>query len=260
MNFQMRILNLLKKYDGRISKSNLVWIAGLSERVWSKSKKSYSSHAEDLIVDSIVARHQLITGKRITFSYLDIGAWRPIRNSNTYRLYRNGVRGTVVEPNSKLKNLWKSLRPRDQYIESACHLKKIVNLYEFDALAPSNSSNIKFVKFIMRMQNLSRPSFVQVKALKLHELIEKHIELFPGDFMLDIDIEGDDENAILSHTFTANARPIIILIEDHFQNGIRNSSITKYLSKNDYALVGRSVLTSIFIDKKSQLVESQIAI
>jgi hypothetical protein len=238
--------------------SNFIWVAGLSERAWTKSRKSYSSHAEDLIIDSIISRHQFMTGEKINFSYLDIGAWRPIRGSNTYKFYKNGIRGTVVEPNPNLVNLWKSIRPKDQFIESACSQKKSLKLFEFGDLAASNSSNIKFVKFIMKIQKLSKPTAIKVKGMKLQEIIEKHIEKFPGKFLLDLDIEGEDEVTILNHKFTDSTRPLIILVEDHFQNGILKSKIAKYLDKNDFALVGRSVITSIFVDKKSQLKDSQI--
>ena len=250
----------LKKSDNKLSKSNFIWVAGLSERIWKKSANSYSSHAEDLIIEGIFARHILVTGEKISFSYLDIGAWRPIRGSNTYKFYRNGTYGTVVEPNPNIKNLWKSIRPKDQYIESACSQKKIVKLYEFSDFAASNTLNLKFAKFIMKMQNLPKPSNIKVTGMKLQEIIEIHLKQYPGRFILDIDIEGEDEDVILNHKFTDVARPLIILVEDHFKNGIHKSRISNHLHRNDFILVGRSVLTSFFIDAKSTLINSQIAI
>ena len=250
----------LKKSDNKLSKSNFRWMAGLTERIWKKSHKSYSSHAEDLIIEGIFARHMLVTGEKISFSYLDIGAWRPIRASNTYKFYRNGTYGTVVEPNPKIKNLWKSIRPKDQYIESACSQKKIVKLYEFSDFAASNTLNIKFAEFIMKMQNLPKPSNITVTGMKLQEIIEIHLQQYPGKFILDIDIEGEDEDVILKHKFIDIARPLIILVEDHYTNGIHKSRISNHLHKNNFILVGRSVLTSFFIDAKSTLINSQIAV
>lgn len=256
----MPIRIFLKKIDNRLSNSYFFWMAGFSERVYKKSNKSYSAHAEDLIIQGMLSRHLLVTGEQISFNYLDIGAWRPIRDSNTYKFYRNGIYGTVVEPNPKLKNLWKSIRPRDQYIESACSQKKIVRLYKFSDFAASNTLNLKFVEFIMKMQNLPKPSNIELTGMKLQEIIEIHLQQFPGKFILDIDIEGEDEDVILNHKFIDLARPLIILVEDHFKNGVRKSKISNYLHKNDFNLIGRSVLTSFFIDAKSTLIKSQIAV
>ena len=260
MKFAMLMKIFLRKTDNQLSKSNFLWVAGLSERIWKKSNKSYSSHAEDLILESIFSRHVLVTGEKISFSYLDIGAWRPIRGSNTYKFYRNRIYGTVVEPNPNIKNLWKSLRPKDQYIESACSQKKIVRFYEFSDFAASNTLNLKFAEFIMKMQNLPKPNNIKVTSMKLQEIIEIHLQQFPGKFILDIDIEGEDEDVILNHKFIDIARPLIILVEDHFKNGIHKSRISNYLHKNDFILVGRRVLTSFFIDAKSTLVNSQIEV
>ena len=250
----------LKKIEKKLSKSKFLPIAGLCERIWKKSTNSYSSHAEDLIIEGIFSRHKLVTGEKIRFSYLDIGAWRPIRGSNTYKFYRNGIYGTVVEPNPNIKNLWKSIRPKDQYIESACSQKRLVKFYEFDDFAASNTLNLKFAEFIMTMQNLPKPSNFKVTGIKLQEIIEIHLKQYPGRFILDIDIEGEDEDVILNHKFTDVARPLIILVEDHFKNGIHKSRISNHLHRNDFILVGRSVLTSFFIDAKSTLINSQIAI
>ena len=60
----------------------------------SREVVSYSQMGEDLVVESIFEMLE-ITPKR----YLDIGAADPIVFNNTYRLYRRGLRGVLVEPN-----------------------------------------------------------------------------------------------------------------------------------------------------------------
>jgi hypothetical protein len=135
-----------------------------------------------------------------------------------------------------------------------------VRLYEFSDFAASNTLNLKFAEFIMKMQNLPKPSNIKVTGMKLQEIIKIHLQQFPGKFILDIDIEGEDEDVILNHKFIDIARPLIILVEDHFKNGIHESRISNHLYKNDFILIGRSVLTSFFIDAKSTLMNSQIAV
>ena len=55
---------------------------------------SYSQQGEDLIILDIFRHLRL---KRP--SYLDIGAWEPVKSNNTYLFYRLGSRGVLVEPN-----------------------------------------------------------------------------------------------------------------------------------------------------------------
>jgi hypothetical protein len=50
------------------------------------------------------------------------------------------------------------------------------------------------------------------------------------------------------------------LIEDHFEFGLHESPITRLLEDSNYALVGRTVITSIFVDLSSDLSVSQFGI
>jgi len=232
----------------------------ISEIISKNVKKSYSSYGEDMIIDGILKRHFFITGNSPTFSYIDLGAWRPIRGSNTYYFYKMGFRGTMVEPNSKLNNLWKVIRPEDQLINFACSTKDKVIFYEFNPIAASNTSDENFKNYIKNSQKLSEPNQKEVKALNLDRIIEIHLARFTSPFILDIDIEGSEEAVIKQYDFIARPRPLIIIIEDHFVEGISNSPITSFLKEKNYGLISRCQVTSIFIDLQSELKLSQIII
>ena len=51
--------------------------------------------------------------------YLDIGAYHPTRGSNTYRFYRRGCRGVVIDVGARKRKIWGLVRPRDIFIEGA---------------------------------------------------------------------------------------------------------------------------------------------
>ena len=59
-----------------------------------RQRDSYSQHGEDKLVRQLLEKLNLKD-----LLYVDIGANHPIKISNTYLLYRNGMRGIVIEPN-----------------------------------------------------------------------------------------------------------------------------------------------------------------
>ena len=69
------------------------------------AKKSYSQEGEDLLVD------RFLDCKPLGF-YVDVGARRPKRFSNTYRLYRRGWRGLNIDANPGSMAPFRRIRPR----------------------------------------------------------------------------------------------------------------------------------------------------
>ncbi len=83
------------------------------EEYLNPQKISFSQSGEDLIVDYIFKVRGLDT-----FSYLDIGANHPSYINNTYAFYLKGCRGVNIEPNPKMIEKFKALRPKDISIEA----------------------------------------------------------------------------------------------------------------------------------------------
>lgn len=256
MALNRSLRKFLSDIDVFVSTSAPRPLAGLTERFWKKGSVSYSSFGEDLIIASLFKRHEFITGKKLQYSYVDVRGWRPIRGSNTYGLHQKGIRGTVVEPNPYLFKLWKSIRPNDKFLPYACANLESIELIQFSKLAPSNTGNIDFAAEISRTQNIKPVSKTFMKAITLNQVITEHLSSFPGKFILDIDIEGDDASILENFEMVGNSRPIIILVEDTFRPNLESSPITKLLKSNNYRLVCRSVITSIFIDLDSELYSS----
>src|SRR4051794_4919388 len=77
------------------------------------TKLSFAQYGEDLVVDSLFGAMKV--GKP---TYLDIGAYEPIRSNNTYLFYRQGGHGVLVEPNPALTPKLRRKRPGDVTIEA----------------------------------------------------------------------------------------------------------------------------------------------
>jgi FkbM family methyltransferase len=215
----------------------------------------YSFYGEDAVIQGILDKYKFDNGEDFNLSYIDIGAWRPIKGSNTYFLYKKGIQGTVVEPNPYFKRLWDSVRPRDQYLQFGCSNSSKENLQIFHSSAASNTMNVEFMNKISTEQQLKISNQLEVDCLTLKEIILLHQKLTPTPFLLDIDIEGLDFEVIKTFSFEEKLRPSLIMIEEWLDQNenIYLSKIFKYLELKDYLLVGKTILTSIYIDKHSKL-------
>ncbi len=119
-----KFFELIRNYKFRF-----IFTAGVKEivrKIWRETIfNSYSQNYEDLIVEKFF-------GRKYRGKYLEIGAYHPTRLSNTYRFYKKGWRGMVVEPNPEIKNLFKKIRPEDKYINTGISDKKDeMNYYKF---------------------------------------------------------------------------------------------------------------------------------
>jgi len=81
-------------------------------------KGSYSQHGEDKEIEKLLAGLN-----PNDFLYVDVGANHPTTFSNTYRLYRMGWKGIVIDPDLKLLTMHKSIRRNDIQVNVGCGRK-----------------------------------------------------------------------------------------------------------------------------------------
>jgi hypothetical protein len=138
------------------------------EKFLSQKFVSYSFYGEDVLINSILNRLKYEVGTNLKLNYVDIGAWRPIRGSNTYHFYKMGSSGTVVEPSVAFRKHWKKVRPRDNYIEAACGNMEKAKLLFFEKDSPGLSYIIGTSKHFNTTpkSTISNPILLQKKLLK----------------------------------------------------------------------------------------------
>ena len=240
----------------RLQSSPIKFLTKFVEKITSNKRSFYSIYGEDAIIMGLMDRFTMQTGKQLELSYIDIGAWRPIKGSNTYFLYRKGFAGTVIEPNPHFKRMWSSIRPRDEYFAIGCGIEEYANLQIFHPSAASNTFSADFAKEISDSQNHKVTQTLTVSLRSLKDIVAEHVSRIKKPFLLDIDIEGMDYEVISSYNFPDGFRPIIILIEDKPPTGESTDSnlIQNYLKSQRYRLVARTVVTAIYIDESSNLV------
>ncbi len=253
-------LDKLKSYRTpileRLQRSPIKLALKIVEKITANRRSFYSIYGEDAIIMGLLDRYTMQTGQQLELSYIDIGAWRPIKGSNTYFLYKNGFTGTVVEPNPHFKRMWSSIRPRDKYLAIGCGKEEYANLQIFHPSAASNTFSTVFAKEISDYQKHKVTQTVTVPLRSLKDIVTEHVARIKLPFLLDIDIEGMDYQVISSYDFPDGFRPIIILIEDKPPLGDSSDSllIQKFLTSKRYKLIARTVVTAVYIDENSTLI------
>ena len=165
-----------------------------------KIVNSYSQNGEDIIVENLF-------DKEIGF-YLEIGAYHPTRLSNTYRFYKNGWSGVVVEPNPELKKLFEKVRPKDKFINAGVG-KKVGELDYYQYLIPAlNTFSEKQVKE-NSLKNYKVYKVRKVKVLGIKELLKKYVNK-QIDF-LSLDVEGWDKEIL--EIWDWKFKPKVICVE-----------------------------------------------
>jgi FkbM family methyltransferase len=142
--------------------------------------------------------------------YVDVGAFHPAIDSNTYALYRRGWRGIVVEPEATLAGAWRELRPDDVLVQAACGASTGHTTYftfqsvlQFSTTTPATAD-------LYRAQGVPVTTRV-VPLVSLNDLLARHRP--SGDIhCMSIDVEGG-ERAVLEGLDLQRYRPWVILLE-----------------------------------------------
>lgn len=219
-----------------------------------KKFESNASYGEDAIFNGVLKRlswlmqEDLFTPK----TYIDIGAFHPIKESNTYFLYKRGWYGTLVEPNSYLNVLTHELRPHDILLNFAVDsFEGEQTFYMFGNIDSSNTTSPEFAERKKNSQRTDVGWTATVQTKTINQIISHHIQYFgQAPFFLNIDIEGKDLECISSYSH--DVRIPFIMIEDDSFDQFNASPIRSFLSSIDYEPIATTLLTTLYIDKKSK--------
>ena len=193
-----------------------------------RNRKTFSQFGEDLFITDFFENQE--KGK-----YVDLGAFHPMRLSNTYLLYKKGWTGTNVDLNPISIDLFNIARNDDNNICALISDQNNVlkNAYFENAWSAANS--------IVASDDL--PFKKEMKTETFNNLVNHDFDF------LNIDLEGADYEALQSLDFQ-KYRPGIICIEINEQK-VLNSKIFKYLFERNYEMIwsSKSNFSHIFIKK-----------
>lgn len=219
------------------------------------SFKSYSMYGEDAIFNGILKRLSWIMNEDL-FSYrtyLDIGAFHPIKDSDTYALYLMGWRGTLVEPNKYFNVLVDENRYEDRLLNIAVNIESgTADLLVFSGGDSSNTLSVDFANRKTLAQNTEVQEIVPVECKTVDTIIQDHIDHFgETPFVMNIDIEGLDTAVIKTYSEDF-AIPFIFIEDDILQCFSESSEIRGIMMSKGYVPIATTLLSTLYINTSSK--------
>ena len=215
---------------------------------------SFSQLGEQQVLCNIFER--ILKKHRLKKTYLDIGAFDPIKGSNTFRLYQLGWHGIAVEPNSFKVENWSVTRPSDIVVTKAVipntwteKTVQMVAANQQDARESIHSSKCQ----TSRTQGNSYS--YEVETITISNLLEFAEREGLSPSMLNLDVEGLEQEILTSYDFR---KKIPVLCVEQFLNEFtdscsaleyQNSELVQYLQSKGYYLISICGISLIFAHK-----------
>lgn len=200
--------------------------------------RSYSQEGEDLILS------KFFDGKRKGF-FVDVGAFHPVRFSNTLKFYKLGWHGINIEARPGSKKLFDSIRKRDINVEyPVSDVASELVYYCFNEPALNGFSP----QLTMERNGIGHYKVIkEIKMMtkRLDEILDEYLPIDQKIDFMSIDVESFDLNVLKSNNWN-KYKPEVILVEDLEFDFNNSSSITSYLGSNGYQMFARTFNTSLF--------------
>lgn len=212
---------------------------------------SYAQNGEDLILAHYFFKHGIEKP-----TYLDVGANHPRFISNTYHAYLKGGRGVCIEPNPKLAEKYRRVRPGDTVLQIGVGIdaRKEADFYIFpDAAHGLSTFSKEEAEYWARvgMKGVGKIQYekvVRVPLITMNEIFETHFKSSPH--ILSIDVEGLDLELLQTIDFS-RFKPLTIIVEtllyDEQQRESRNEKIIDFLISNGYSVYADTHVNTIFL-------------
>ena len=206
---------------------------------------SFAQQGEDLVIKQIFGSLRISNA-----TYLDVGAYDPVKDSNTYLFYALGSHGVLVEPNPGYAARLRKERPRDLVLEEGIGTtgETSADYYEF-AEDEDNTFSKEQADKLVRL-GMPIKSVVKMPLASINDVIAAN---FGGGSpsMLSIDTEGLDL-AILKTLDFHRFRPPVVCVET-LEVGTRHviDDIATFMRQQGYAVRGGTFVNTIFVDEQA---------
>jgi len=189
--------------------------------------------------------------------YIDVGCQNPIKNNNTYLLYKKGWEGINIDLDEDNINLFNSARPNDSNFNKAVSSNvKDVELYFYHKKSPINTIDKKTSEFQRaKVTSVKKITTDTLNNIILNTKYKNHI--FD---LLSIDVEGHELEVLKGFDLDKYSPKVIVVeyldlnvskleIKNLSIGNVLNSEIYKYLISKNYILVNNIYCDLVFVNK-----------
>ena len=203
-----------------------------------KNNFSFSGGAEDITLKSIFTQMGIKKG-----FYIDIGAYHPYKESNTYAFYLQGWNGINIEPRPGSKKLFDKYRPNDINIQLgvAEHEGRMTYYHhpEANRVGANTFSKEYLMKFPEEVIRTTQECLITVMPLKI---ILSNMVVPEIDFM-DVDCECQDLQVLMSNDWEKYRPKIIVAeLECNNINDLATNPTAEYLKSVGYEAIAKNFL------------------
>jgi FkbM family methyltransferase len=212
---------------------------------------SFAQQGEDLVIKDILGE----IGVKSPITYLDVGAWDPAQDSNTYIFYEAGGHGVLVEPNpAKIRRLRRK-RPRDLTLNIGVgtSTERTVSDYYLIGGPSDGELNTFSKKEADEIQARGDGVHFIEKTIKMpleniNTIMQRDLGAAPN--LLSIDTEGMDLDILKTMDFE-RFRPDVICVETaSIGTDVVNVDILRFLESKRYSARGATWENTIFVDDR----------
>lgn len=200
---------------------------------------SFSQEGEDGVLQRLFERKDVGL-------YVDVGSHHPQRFSNTYRFYLRGWNGINIDPLPGSKARFDALRQRDINLEvGISDSPGELTYYSFQEPA-FNTFDTK----VAGTRESPLLSAVQVRVIRLSDVLDRHLKPDQKIDFLSIDVEGLDIQVLRSNDWR-RYRPSYVLAEALGMRDVAkvlNTELHEYMVSQGYSLFAKCVNTLFFVD------------
>ena len=189
--------------------------------------------------------------------YIDVGCQNPIKNNNTYLLYKKGWEGINIDLDKDNIDLFNSARPKDSNFNKAISSEiKNVELYFYHKKSPINTIDKKTSDF----QKAKVTSIKKINTDTLDNIILNSKYKNHTFDLLSIDVEGHELDVLKGFDLYKYSPKVIVVeyldlnvskleIKNLSIENVLNSEIYKYLISKNYILVNSIYCDLVFVNK-----------
>ena len=216
-------------------KSNFFYFFYKIIKIFRNSKKSkhLGEFGEDVFVRRFFKKYEKGT-------YVDVGAYHPIKGSLTFDLYKKNWSGINIDLSKISIDLFKISRPRD------INLRAAITNYDGKTFYYENSPINQQNSMIENAQAKK----IEIDCFKLNSILDEN-KIKKIDY-LNIDAEGNDYKVISTFDFK-RFKPQLISIEfnNYDIDKLLESDIHIFMRDNDYKLISKFGVTCFYVENNT---------